>query len=479
MEKGQNLISGTWVNSKSEDIIQLINPSDGGNFASIPRSGAIDIDLAAKSARRAFDKHWSKTPAFERGKYLQKISNKIYESIDELAIIESKDTGKPLKQSRVDAQVAARYFEFYAGAADKIHGEVIPSQQGINSFTKREPHGVTGHIIPWNYPLQMGSRTFAASLAAGNCVVIKPAEEACLSVLKIANFAIELGLPPDVINIVTGYGDETGSYLCKHRDIDHVCFTGSPEVGSLVQQNVALSNKSCTMELGGKSPHIVFSDCDLENAMPVILNSIIQNSGQTCSAGSRLIIDKDIKEKFLNLFTEKFSNLLVGSSDMDLDMGPLISETQKNRVLSFYDKAKKESIPILASGSISEQVSKNGFYVNPLLLGPVPVNSTLATDEIFGPYLCVIPFSNEDEAVSIANGTDYGLTAGIWTKDGSRQMRVANSLKCGQVFINCYGAGGGVEIPFGGMKKSGFGREKGMEGLRELTVCKTIVQKFN
>ncbi len=479
MKIGKNLISGEWVNSKSNKTISLINPSNGDTFSSIPSSEPLDIDLAAKSARKAFEVHWEKTPAFERGKYLQKISEKINDSIEELALIESNDTGKPLKQSRIDAQVSARYFEYYAGAADKIHGEVIPSQSGINSFTKREPHGVTGHIIPWNYPLQMSSRTFAASLAAGNCLVIKPAEEACLTVLKIASYALEVGLPPDVINIVTGYGEDIGPSLCKHNDIDHICFTGSPEVGSIVQQNASLSNKSCTMELGGKSPQIVFSDCNIENAIPIILNSITQNSGQTCSAGSRLLIEKSIYEKFLNIFIDKFSNLLVGSAEMDLDLGPLISLKQKNRVLSFYENAEQDGISILAKGSISDNVSKTGFFVSPILLGPVPTDNTLAKEEIFGPCLSVIPFSNENEAISIANGTQYGLTAGIWTNDGSKQLRVANALKCGQVFINCYGAGGGVELPFGGMKKSGFGREKGMEGLKELTVCKTIVQKFN
>ena len=469
------LAGGAWGPSQTEDVIELIDPSEGEVFAAIARGGAGDIDLAVKTAREAFEKHWESTPAFERGRYLSRVAGLISDQSDELASIESQDTGKPLKQSRVDCTVAARYFEYYAGAADKLHGESIPFLDDFQVFTRREAHGVTAHIIPWNYPLQMAARTFAATLAAGNAMVIKPAEQACLSVIRLAELLLKADLPADVINVVTGYGDEAGASLAQHKGVDHICFTGSPEVGTLVQTAAAAENRSCTMELGGKSPQIVFADAELDLALPAIINAIIQSAGQTCSAGSRLLVQESLYDKFMPMLAERFSELQAGAALMDLDLGPLISDRQRTRVQDYLDEAESDGVPVIARGLVVDAAPKTGYYLAPVMLGPVPRANRVASEEIFGPVLSVIPFEDEADVIRLANSTVYGLTAGIWTKDGGRQMRVAKALKCGQVFINSYGAGGGVELPFGGFKRSGFGREKGMEALHELTACKTIV----
>ncbi|MSP51946.1 MAG: aldehyde dehydrogenase family protein [Alphaproteobacteria bacterium] len=471
------LSDGKWLPASSGETLEMIDPSDGREFARIARGTAVDIARAVNSARRAFEGHWSKVPGVERGRFLAKIAESIRVHAEELASLEARDTGKPLKQARVDVTVAARYFEFYAGAADKIHGEALPFLPEYQVIAIREPYGVTGHIIPWNYPLQMGARTMAATLAAGNTLVLKPAEEACLSIVRLAEIALAAGLPPDVLNLVTGLGEEAGAALAAHPDIDHVSFTGSPEVGTLVQQAAAKRNAGCTMELGGKSPQIVFADADVDAAVPIIVNAITQNAGQTCSAGSRLLIERRAYDSVVGAVVELFTKLRVGPALADLDCGPLISATQKKRVEGFLAKAAEDGIPALARAAFANDLPAGGFYVAPTLYGPVPQSNRLASEEVFGPVLSAIPFTDEAEAIRIGNATAYGLTAGVWTENGGRQLRVAKGLKCGQVFINNYGAGGGVELPFGGMKRSGYGREKGMEALQHLTTLKTIVVK--
>ena len=470
----QNFIANQSVASHTGRTLPVIDPSDGQPFDDIQRSDERDIDDAVRAARQCFEGPWSALSAAERGRLLMALSRKVAEHADELAAIEQRDCGKPTSQAAADAAALARYFEFYAGACDKFHGETIPYQNGYSVFTWREPHGVTGHVIPWNYPMQIFGRSVGGALAAGNCCVVKPAEDACLSLIRVAQLAAECGFPPGAINIVTGYGHEVGDALARHAGIDHISFTGSPKVGTLIQQVAAERHCPVTLELGGKSPQIIFADADLDAAVPVVINAIVQNSGQTCSAGSRVLIEQPIYDALLSRLGEAFEALRVGPATMDLDLGPLIRQTQQQRVWDFLSDAQAAHIPIVAQGSVVDEAPDTGFYQAPVLLADVPVGHRIAQEEVFGPVLSAMPFTDEDHAVELANATHFGLVAGVWTRDGARQFRMARRVKSGQVFINNYGAGGGVELPFGGYKSSGYGREKGFEALYGFTVLKTV-----
>jgi aldehyde dehydrogenase (NAD+) len=474
----QNLIGGRWQPASDSRMIDMISPSDGQAFASIARGTKADVDAAVNAARHAFEEGaWGKMTAVERGRLMTKLGEAILAHHEQLSRLEARDCGKPMKQARADITAAARYFEFYGGAADKYHGDTIPFLDGYMVTILREPKGVTGHIIPWNYPAQMFGRSLAPALAMGNAVVMKPAEDACVTPLRLAQLAQEVGFPPGALNVVTGLGEEAGAALASHPGIDFLSFTGSPEVGTLVQKAAAENHIGCTLELGGKSPQIVFEDADFDAAVPVVVNAIVQNGGQTCSAGSRVLVQKSIYDRFVAQVIERFRQLRVGSHEMDLDCGPLISANQSKRVRGFIDQAKRDGIPVLAQAQLADGLPAGGFYVAPVLFGPVPRDNSLACDEVFGPVLSVIAFEDEADAVKLANATEFGLVAGIWTRDGARQMRVAKKMRCGQVFVNGYGAGGGIELPFGGVKKSGHGREKGMEALHEFSHTKTIVFK--
>ncbi|QYD67708.1 aldehyde dehydrogenase family protein [Paraburkholderia edwinii] len=474
MEEAKHFIGNEWTAAAGGDSIAVIDPSDGQPFARLARGNAADIDVAVTAARRAFDGAWGALSAAERGRLLYRLAMLVGTCHEELAQLEARDTGKPLRQARADAAALARYFEFYAGAADKLHGETLPYQAGYTVFTIREPHGVTGHIVPWNYPMQIFGRSAGAALAAGNACVVKPAEDACLSVLRVAELAAEAGLPAGALNIVTGYGHEAGAALAKHPGVDHISFTGSPETGKLVTQMAAENHVPVTLELGGKSPQIVFADADFDAALPVLVSAIVQNAGQTCSAGSRVLIERSAYEPLVDRLATAFNALRVGPSHADLDCGPLISAKQQQRVWDFLSDAQHDSIAMAAQGHVIAEAPESGFYQAPTLLRDVPPQHRLAREEVFGPVLAALPFADEDEALALANGTPYGLVAGIWTRDGARQLRVARRVRSGQVFINNYGAGGGVELPFGGVKHSGHGREKGFEALYGFTVLKTV-----
>ena len=469
-----NFIANQSVASHSGRTLPVIDPSDGQPFDDIQRSDERDIDDAVRAARQCFEGPWSALSAAERGRLLMTLSAKVAQHADELAALEQRDCGKPTRQAKADAAALVRYFEFYAGACDKLHGETLPYQNGYSVFTWREPHGVTGHVIPWNYPMQIFGRSVGGALAAGNCCVVKPAEDACLSLIRVAQLAAEVGFPPGAINIVTGYGHEVGDALARHPGIDHISFTGSPKVGTLIQQVAAERHCPVTLELGGKSPQIIFADADLDAAVPVVINAIVQNSGQTCSAGSRVLIEQPIYDALLSRLGEAFEALRVGPATMDLDLGPLIRQTQQQRVWDFLSDAQTAHIPIVAQGSVVDEAPDTGFYQAPVLLADVPVDHRIAQEEVFGPVLSAMPFTDEDHAVELANATHFGLVAGVWTRDGARQFRMARRVKSGQVFINNYGAGGGVELPFGGYKSSGYGREKGFEALYGFTVLKTV-----
>jgi aldehyde dehydrogenase (NAD+) len=471
------LIGGDWRQPATREAIAVINPSDGQTIGEIARGGAADIDAAVKAARASLEGAWGKTTAAERGRLMMKLSRAIADHHDALSLAEAADTGKPLRQARADITALARYFEFYAGACDKVHGETLPYLDGYTVLTLREPYGVTGHIIPWNYPAQIFGRSVGAALAMGNACVVKPAEDASLSTLMVGQLALDVGFPPGALNIVPGYGEEAGAALAAHPGIDHISFTGSPEVGTLVQIAAARNHRPVTLELGGKSPQLVFADADQAAALPFIVGGIVQNAGQTCSAGSRVLVQDRIYDQFVDAVAGKFKALRVGASDMDLDVGPVINAAQKTRVTAYLDLARRDGLKFLGEGSIAPNVPPDGFYVTPTVIGDVPPDHRLAQEEIFGPVLVAMRFRDEDEALRLANGTPYGLVAGVWTNDGGRQLRLAKAIRTGQVFINNFGAGGGVELPFGGVKRSGHGREKGFEALFHFSTLKTIAIK--
>ena len=469
-----NFIGNTSRPSATGKTIPVIDPSDGQPFDELQRSGAEDIDAAVRAARQCHEAVWQRLAPAERGRLLMRLSALVTEHGSELAALEQRDCGKPTQQARADVVALARYFEFYAGACDKLHGQTIPYLDGTSVLTWREPHGVTGHIVPWNYPMQIFGRSVGGALAAGNVCVVKPSEDACLSILRVAQLAVDAGFPAGALNVVTGYGHEVGDALARHPGIDHISFTGSPKVGTLIQQVAAERHCPVTLELGGKSPQIVFADADLDAAIPAILNAIVQNAGQTCSAGSRLLVERSLYEPLLERLGRAFERLRVGPAAMDLDCGPLIRQSQQQRVWDFLSDAQVAGIPMVAQGQVVDEAPETGFYQAPTLLRDVPVAHRLAQDEVFGPVLSAMAFDGEDQAVEIANATRFGLVAGVWTRDGGRQLRMARRVRSGQVFINNYGAGGGVELPFGGVKSSGYGREKGFEALYGFTTLKTV-----
>ena len=472
----QLLIGGAWVAPQDGESLPVIAPATGETFDQIARGKKADIDRAVKAARAALDGDWGKTSALERGRLLMRLGQKVLDHAEELAQLEALDTGKPMATARNDIQVLARYLEFYGSAADKTHGEVIPFNTGYNALLLREPLGVTAHIIPWNYPAQMLGRSIAPALAMGNAVVLKPSEDACMTPLRIGELALECGLHAGALNIVTGLGEEAGAALTAHPGIAFVTFTGSNEVGALVQAAAAKNFVKVALELGGKSPQVIFEDADLDRALPIIIKAIAQNAGQTCTAGSRLLVQRSIYDAFVGRVATAFAAITVGTPEMDRDCGPLINENQMKRVQGYLDRAKRDGIPVIAEAPLDGNLPKGGYYVTPTLFGPVPVDHPLAQEEVFGPVLAVFAFDDEADAIRLANSTEYGLLAAVWTENGARQMRVAKAIRAGQVFINCYGAGGGVELPFGGVKKSGHGREKGLIALEEMSSTKTILQ---
>ncbi len=472
-------IDNSHVPALDGDPIDVVDPSSGEVFTRIEGGGKADIDLAVKAARRAADGAWGRTTALERGRILMRLATLVQSSTETLAAIESADTGKPLKQARADAIALARYFEYYAGAADKLHGETLPYQNGYTVFTLREPHGVTGHIIPWNYPMQIFGRSVGAALAAGNACVVKPAEDACLTLLRTAELAAEAGLPPGALNIVTGLGPRAGQALAEHPGIDHISFTGSPETGRRVAEAAAAHHCPVTLELGGKSPQIVFADADIEAALPVLVNAIVQNCGQRCSAGSRVLVERSVHARVMEALAVRFAALRAGPATLDLDVGPLISAKQLGRVRAYLDESSASGVRLVAQGSVNPDVPRGGYYQAPVLLDGVLAGDRLFQDEIFGPVLVATQFDDEAQALALANDTPYGLVAGVWTRDGGRQLRMARGIRSGQVFINNYGAGGGVELPFGGVKRSGYGREKGFEALYGFTTLKTVAIKHD
>lgn len=458
-----------WGNALFVDL----DPSTGQPLAEVARLGERDVDAAVSAAREASEKY-RKTSASSRADLLHQLAALIRRDADRLADLETRDVGKPLRQAKADVTVCARYFDYYASILLALHGDTLPPMDGMLAFTRREPFGVTGHITPWNYPLQMAARTVAPSLAAGNCAVLKPAEDAPLSTVEIARLALEAGFLPGVLNIVPGFGHEAGAALTAHPGVDHLSFTGSRQVGTTVATAAAQNVVPVVLELGGKSPNLVFKDADLELAIPLIVGAITQNSGQTCSAGSRLLVHESLRSEVVQEVKARFQRMSLGPGLDDADLGPLISSKQRQRVSDLVETGRSEAELVCGGKPPVKSNLHGGFFYEPTLFDGVSATATIAQQEIFGPVLGVTTFRDDDEALTIANSTDFGLVAAIWTSDIRRAHRLAEEVRAGQVFINTYGAGGGVEMPFGGWKRSGYGREKGFEGLLAYTQTKTV-----
>lgn len=478
-DASQVFIAGRWRAGASGQMLPLLDPSDGEVLTRIARGTAADVDAAVAAAQAALDGAWGQLTAAERGRILLKMSALVLQQADELARLEALDVGKPLKQGRADAVALARYLEFYGGASDKVMGETIPFANGYTALSIREPHGVTAHIVPWNYPMQIIGRSVGAALAMGNACVLKPAEEACLTALAFARIAGEAGLPAGALNVVPGLGEEAGAALSAHPGVRHISFTGSVQVGQLIQAAAAKNAIPVTLELGGKSPQLVFDDADLDAALPFLVNAGIQNAGQTCSAASRILVQRGVFDTVVARMGERYRALRVAPALADGDVGPLISKRQQDIVNGYLSLVRDSGLVIAAQATLPADLPPGGCYVAPTLVADVTPAHRLAQEEVFGPVQAVIPFDDEAEALQIANGTAFGLVAGVWTRDGSRALRLARKLQCGQVFVNNYGAGGGIELPFGGVKHSGHGREKGFEALYGFSVLKTIAIKHD
>lgn len=473
------LVDGESRDASSGATFESFDPATGGVVATAARGGAEDVDAAVAAARRAYREVWRPMPVADRARLLRAVGDAIAARLDELLELESLDSGKPLSQARTDVTVAARYFEFYAGIADKVHGDTIPVAPELFAYTVREPHGVTGHIVPWNYPLQIAARTVAPALAGGNCCVLKPAEETPSTAVLLGQIALAAGLPPGVLNVVPGFGEEAGAALAAHDGIDHLSFTGSPEVGREVMRTAAEHFTPVALELGGKSPHLVLADADLDDAVPFVVKALIQNAGQTCSAGSRVVVDRRVADDLVDAVRAAFTQVSIGRGLDDPDLGPLISAQQLKRVLGYVEQGRREGARLVTGGGrVDRDDLSGGFFVPPTLFTDVQPDHVIAQDEIFGPVLSVLQFDDLDEGVRMANASRFGLVAAVWTQDVDRALWAAGQLQAGQVYINSYGAGGGVELPFGGRKQSGFGREKGVDALREYTQTKTVAARI-
>ncbi len=475
------IINGEKVAASDGGTFDVFDPSTDEKLATVAKATKADVDRAVTTAQAAFEgPAWGLgAPPAERGRVMQRIAQALRDRAEELATLESRDNGKPLRQARTDVQVAARYFEFFAGIADKIMGNTIPLGPGFIDFTLREPIGVSAQIVPWNYPIQIGARGVAPALAAGCTVVLKPSSEAPMTALRLGEIALECGLPPGVLNVVPGSGSEAGTALAGHPHINQLTFTGSVSVGIEVAKMAAANVVPVVMELGGKSPNIVFADADLDLATQGVATAIFQNSGQTCSAGSRLLVERKAHGALVDRLAAKAKSMRIGPGVSDPDMGPIISKRQLETIEKYVQVGTSEGAKIAAGGARPpDSALSRGYFYQPTLLESVSPDMRVAQEEIFGPVLAIIDFDDVAEAAAIANRSEYGLVAGVWTRDISKAMALATRVKAGQVFINTYGAGGGVELPFGGYKKSGYGREKSLESLASYTQVKNVCIKY-
>jgi acyl-CoA reductase-like NAD-dependent aldehyde dehydrogenase len=466
-------IDGQWVDAKSGATFKTINPATEEPLTEVAEGGAEDIDLAVKAARRAYDTGpWAKMSPSDRGRILWKIGDLLEANVQEIGRVETLDQGKTITEStRVDVPLAADCFRYFAGWATKIEGETIPVRAPSLNYTLREPLGVVGAITPWNFPILMAAWKIAPALAAGNCVVLKPAKETPLTALLVAEMAQEAGLPPGVLNVVPGRGTVAGQALVDHPMVSKIAFTGSTEVGRDIMRRGTDTLKRLTLELGGKSPHIVFADADLDMAVRGASTGVFYNKGEVCTAGSRLFLEDGVHDAFVDRLQSQVGKLVQGDPlDPKTRLGPQVSEAQMRQVLGYVDTGKKEGARLVCGG---DRPAGKGFFVRPTIFTGVRNEMTLAREEIFGPVLAVLRFKDLEDVIAAANDTIYGLAAGVWTRDIKKAHKTARMLQAGTVWINSYGLYDSA-MPFGGVKQSGFGRELGREGLLEYTRTKSV-----
>ncbi len=469
------LIGGKWVDSVSRKTFETANPATGDIICRVAEGDKADVDLAVKAARTALEsKPWARISPADRGRLLYKLADLIDKHAQELAALETLDNGKPIKDSLLgDLPATAAVYRYYAGWADKIHGKTLPIAGPFMAYTRHEPVGVVGQIIPWNFPLEMQAWKWAPALACGCTVVLKPAEQTPLTALRIGQLALEAGFPEGVVNIVTGFGPTAGAAIASHPDIDKVAFTGSTEVGKEIMKAAAGSNlKRVTLELGGKSPNIIFADADVETAAKFSYHALFYNMGQCCSAGSRLFVEEKAYDQVMTIVADRAKKTVVGDPfDQNTTQGPQVSQEQLDRILGLIDSGKRDGAHCVTGGN---RITRSGFFVEPTIFDNVSDDMRIAKEEIFGPVLSVLRFRDADEVIQRGNRTMYGLAAAVWTKDIGKANRVAAGLKAGTVWINCYNVFD-CTIPFGGYKMSGIGREMGEYALQNYTEVKAVV----
>ena len=471
------LINNQWVASESGETFGTVNPSTGEEICQVAAANAADVDRAVQAARKAFEGSWRKMNASERGQLLHRLADLIEKHTEELARLESLDNGKPVSVARrVDVSKAIACYRYFAGWTDKIQGKTIPIDGDFFCYTRHEPVGVVGQIIPWNYPMLMQAWKLAPALATGNTVVMKPAEQTPLTALRIGELIVEAGFPDGVVNLLPGFGPTAGAAIARHMDVDKVAFTGSSEIGRLILEAAAKSNlKRVTLELGGKSPNIIFADTDLDEAVEGAHLGLFSNQGQICCAGSRVFVEEKIYDQFVEKSVERAHKRVVGDPfDARTEQGPQVDQAQFDRVMGYIESGQNEGATLACGG---RRVGDRGYFIEPTVFADVQDDMKIAREEIFGPVMSVIPFKNLEEVITRANQTNYGLAAGVWTRDIKKAHAIANSVRAGTVWVNCYNILD-TRAPFGGFKQSGSGRELGEYGLQQYTEVKTVIVRL-